>query len=57
MIDLVIALILVGLAVRGWRRGLVREVIDLVSLVLGTFLAFRLSGPVGDFITDRFGVT
>lgn len=57
MIDLVIALILFGLVVRGWRRGLVREVFDLVGLVLGTFLAFRLSGPVGDFLTDRFGVT
>jgi uncharacterized membrane protein required for colicin V production len=57
MIDLIIALILFGLAVRGWRRGLVRAVFDLVGLVLGTFLAFRLSGPVGDFLTDRFGVT
>lgn len=57
MIDLIIALILFGLLVRGWRRGLVREVFDLGGLVLGTFLAFRLAGPVGDFLTDRFGVT
>jgi uncharacterized protein YkwD len=35
----------------------VRAVLDLAGLLLATFLAFRLSGPVGDFLTDRFGVT
>jgi uncharacterized membrane protein required for colicin V production len=43
--------------VRGWVRGLVRELLDLVGLVLGAAVAFRLSGPIGDFVTDRFGVT
>lgn len=57
MIDLIIALVLLGLVIRGWRRGLIREVFDLAGLVLGTLIAFRLSGPVGDFMTDRFGVT
>ena len=57
MIDLVIGAGLVGLAVRGWTRGLVRELLDLVGLVLGAVVAFRLSGPVGDFVTDRFGFT
>ena len=46
-----------GLAVRGWTRGLVRELLDLVGLVLGAVVAFRLSGPIGDFVTDRFGFT
>lgn len=57
MVDVLVGLTLFGLVIRGWRRGLVREVFDLGGLVLGTFLAFRLSGPVGDFVTDRFGVT
>ena len=57
MIDFVIGVYLAGLGVRGWLRGLVREVLDLVGLVLGAAIAFRLAGPVGDFLTDRFGVT
>ncbi|HKX75616.1 MAG TPA: CvpA family protein, partial [Acidimicrobiia bacterium] len=57
MIDFVLGAFLAGLAVRGWRRGLLRELLDLAGLVLGAALAFRLAGPVGDFLTDRFGLT
>ena len=57
MIDFLLGAALVGLFVRGWLRGLVRELLDLAGLVLGATLAFRLSGPIGDFVTDRFGVT
>jgi uncharacterized membrane protein required for colicin V production len=57
VIDFVIGVYVAGLAVRGWIRGLIRELLDLVGLVVGAVVAFRLSGPVGDFLTDRFGVT
>ncbi|MGH8927238.1 MAG: CvpA family protein [Acidimicrobiia bacterium] len=57
MIDFILGAVLVGLLVRGWTRGLIRELLDVVGLVLGVALAFRLSSPVGDFLTDRFGVT
>ncbi|HUP15535.1 MAG TPA: CvpA family protein [Acidimicrobiia bacterium] len=57
MIDFLLGAALAGLVVRGWVRGLVRELLDLVGLVLGAAIAFRLSGPIGDFVTDRFGVT
>jgi uncharacterized membrane protein required for colicin V production len=57
MIDFLLGAALAGLVVRGWARGLVRELLDLVGLVLGAAVAFRLSGPIGDFVTDRFGVT
>jgi len=57
MIDFVLGAALAGLVVRGWMRGLVRELLDLVGLVLGAAVAFRLSAPIGDFVTDRFGVT
>jgi uncharacterized membrane protein required for colicin V production len=57
VIDLVIGAALVGLLIRGWMRGLVRELLDLIGLVLGAAIAFRLSGPIGDFVTDRFGAT
>lgn len=56
MIDFVLGLFLAGLLVRGWLRGFVRESLDLVGLVVGLWVAFRLSGPLGEFLTDRFSV-
>ena len=56
MIDFVLGLLLAGLLVRGWAHGFVREALDLVGLILGVWVAFRLSGPLGEFLTDRFGV-
>lgn len=55
MFDLILGLVLAALLVRGWSRGLVREVLDLVGLVAGLLIAFRLSAPFGDFLTQRFG--
>ena len=56
MLDFVLGLVLAGLLVRGWTRGFVREALDLVGLILGVWVAFRVSGPLGEFLTDRFGV-
>jgi len=57
MIDFVLGLALAAMLVRGWMRGFVRETLDLVSLVLGLLVAFRLSSPFGDFLTNSFGVS
>lgn len=57
MIDFVLGLALAALLVRGWMRGFVREALDLVGLVIGLWLAFRLSAPLGDFLTSSFGVS
>lgn len=57
MIDFILGLALAGMLVRGWLRGFVREALDLVGLVVGLWLAFRLSAPFGDFLTDGFGVS
>ncbi len=57
MLDFVRGLALAGLLVRGWTRGFVREVLDLVGLILGVWVAFRLSAPLGEFLSDRFGVS
>jgi uncharacterized protein YkwD/uncharacterized membrane protein required for colicin V production len=57
VIDFILGLFLAGLLVRGWLRGFVRESLDLVGLVVGLWVAFRLSSPLGEFVTDRFGVT
>jgi uncharacterized protein YkwD len=56
MLDFVLGLLLAGLLVRGWTRGFVREILDLVGLILGVWIAFRLSAPLGEFLSDRFGV-
>ena len=57
MMDFILGLVLAAMLVRGWMRGFVREALDLVGLVVGLWLAFRLSAPVGDFLTDSFGVS
>jgi membrane protein required for colicin V production len=57
MLDFILGLYIAGLAVRGWLRGFVRELMDLVGLIVGVAVAFRLSAPVGGFLTDRFGVS
>lgn len=56
MIDFVLGLALAAMLVRGWTRGFVRESLDLVSLILGIWMAFRLSAPFGDFLTDSFDI-
>lgn len=57
MIDFVLGIGLAALAVRGWIRGGVKESFDLIGLVVGVWVAFRLSAPLGDFLADSFGVT
>jgi uncharacterized membrane protein required for colicin V production len=57
MLDFVLGLALAALLVRGWSRGLIRELLALAGLVLGTWLAFALSPLLGDFLTKSFGVT
>ena len=55
MLDFVLGLFLAALLVRGWVRGFVREILDLVGLIVGLWIAFKLSAPLGDFITGAFG--
>ncbi|MFV1962992.1 MAG: CvpA family protein, partial [Acidimicrobiia bacterium] len=57
MLDFILGLILAALLVRGWVRGFVREILDLIGLVGGLWIAFTLSAPFGDFLTRSFGVT
>lgn len=56
MIDFVLGLALAAMLVRGWTRGFVRESLDLLGLALGLWIAFRLSAPFGEFLTDSFDV-
>ncbi|MFV9672934.1 MAG: CvpA family protein [Acidimicrobiia bacterium] len=52
MIDFVVLALVVLLVVRGWVRGLVREAIDVGTLVLGALLAFRLAPTAGRLLSD-----
>jgi len=52
MIDLAVLALVVLLVVRGWMRGLVREAIDVGTLVLGAALAFRLAPTAGRLLSD-----
>jgi membrane protein required for colicin V production len=57
MLDFLLGAFLAWLAVRGWVRGFVREVLGLVGLVLGILFSFRLGGLVGDFLSRSFGMS
>lgn len=57
MLDFILGLFLAAMLVRGWVRGFVRETMDLVGLIVGLWIAFKLSAPFGDFLTKSFGVT
>ena len=56
MLDFILGAGLAALAVRGWLRGFVKETLDLIALIVGILIAFRLSAPLGDFLTQSFGV-
>ena len=57
MLDLVLGAALVILAIYGWMQGLVRAVISLAVLVVGTVASFRLSGPLGEVVADMSGTS
>ena len=57
MIDVVIVVVLLLLLGRGWYRGFVREAMDLVGLVLGTVLAFRLGPALGAVVVAMAGIS
>ena len=57
MIDVLVGTILILLIVRGWMKGLVREAIDVGTLIVGAVIAFRLAPSAGRLLTAIFGVS
>jgi membrane protein required for colicin V production len=57
VLDLILGALLVGLAIRGWMRGLVKEIISLAVLIVGTLLSFRLSTPLGRVFAAMSGAS
>lgn len=57
MIDFLLGLYFAGLFVRGWLRGFARELMDLIGLIVGLALAFRLSATAGGFVQQWAGTS
>lgn len=57
IIDIVSVVLFALLVIRGWVRGLVREAIDVGTLVLGAVLAFRLAPFAGRALSGVFGMS
>ena len=57
VVDWLFVVIFALLAARGWMRGLIREVIGLGVVVVGLFLAFRLSTPFGVVVESLVGTS
>ena len=50
VIDIIILICCVPALVQGFRKGFISQAVSLVSLVLGAWLAFKFSEPVGEWI-------
>ncbi len=54
--DWIVLGLFAALIVRGWRRGLIREVVELGVLVVGTVMVFRFSPVLGSIVTGMANV-
>ncbi len=53
-IDLIIGLLLLFAAIKGFKNGFISELTSLAALVLGIWGAIEFSGVTSDFLTDKF---
>jgi membrane protein required for colicin V production len=53
-VDLIIAVVLLGFAIRGLMRGFLREVLSLVGLFLGLWIALLKFVPLGEWVQHKF---
>jgi membrane protein required for colicin V production len=56
-VDLIIAVVLLGFALRGLIRGFFRELLSLVGLFLGLWVALLKFVPLGEWLQNRFPLT
>ncbi len=57
MLDVILGAALAAAVVHGWLRGFVRSAIGLGVVVLGAFLAFRLSATMGSVVAGIAGTS
>jgi membrane protein required for colicin V production len=53
-VDVIIAVVLLGFAIRGLMRGLLREVVSLVGIFLGLWIALLKFVPLGEWVQHKF---
>jgi membrane protein required for colicin V production len=56
-VDVIIAVVLLGFAVRGLMRGFLRELLSLVGLFLGLWIALLKFVPLGEWVQHKFPLT
>lgn len=56
VIDAIVVALFLALVVRGWLRGLLREAIDVATLILGAIVAFRFAALIGSRLADVLGI-
>jgi membrane protein required for colicin V production len=56
-IDVVIAVVLLGFTIRGLMRGFLREVLSLVGLFLGLWMALLKFVPLGEWVQSQVPLT
>jgi membrane protein required for colicin V production len=56
-VDLILAVAFLGFAVRGLMRGFFREVLSLVGLFLGLWIALLKFAPLGEWLQNKFPLT
>ena len=54
ILDLILAAVLVLFFLRGWKRGFVMELIDLIGVVISAALAMMFGGMVADWVYTTF---
>jgi membrane protein required for colicin V production len=56
-VDLIMAVVLLGFAIRGLTRGFFRELLSLVGLFLGLWVALLKFVPLGEWLQHRLPLT
>jgi uncharacterized protein YkwD/uncharacterized membrane protein required for colicin V production len=57
VVDFILGIGFAALAIRGWMRGFVKELMDLVGMVLGAVLGLGFSAQAGRFIESWSGAS
>jgi len=55
VLDFLLGIFFVFLFLRGWARGFVKEAMDLLGVIFGLAIAFRLSPAAGAVVSGTFG--
>ena len=52
-IDIIIAILVLLASIKGFSRGFIKELVSVVSLVLGIYLAVKFSGLVEEYLIEN----